>query len=495
MNCFVPLPLCGLIATVANITAPALASDESRRPNIILLMSDDQAVSTLGVYGNREVKTPNLDQLGRDGVVFDNYYNTTAICMASRATVMSGLYEYRHGCNFGRGPLPAEKWRSTYPVLLKQAGYLTAFAGKFGFAVAGADPADDFDFWGSGGIQSSYVTAENQTMSAYAERHPHSTLSYAAFAEDVIDAAVDQDRPFCLSISFKAPHRPWTPDPEFDDVYDGVTFTRPPNFGREHAGHLSAQSKQGRQWARWHQWGYDADYDSVMAQYHELIHGIDVAIGRIRTALTAAGLAENTIVIFTSDNGYLNGAHGYGGKVLPFEESSRAPLMIFDPRLGAAEAGRRCEALVGNIDLAPTILELAGVSGPSDVDGRSLLSLLQDPQGSVRDDMLLMNVWAGTLANTCITVLTKDCKYTMWWYSGRGMTTDEDLFFTQGDPFEQTDCAEDPQHTTKLREMRVRYDRHLARWKHRSVSDSYYKRFNVLFDRSVTWTDKAGLLE
>jgi len=477
--------------------APAEAETEggtADRPNILFLMSDDQSVDTMGIYGNDEVKTPHLDQLGREGIIFDNYYNTTAICMASRATVMTGLYEYRTGCNFGHGPLRAEKWSQSYPALLKQAGYLTAFAGKFGFTVEGTDPADDFDFWGSGGIQSSYVTAENETMAAYAERYPHSTLSYAAFAEDVIAAAVEQDRPFCLSIGFKAPHRPWNPDPAFDELYDEVEFTPPADFGREHGAHFSEQSKRGRQWQRWTQWGYDDDYQRVMAQYHELIHGIDVAVGRIREALAKAGVAENTVILYTSDNGYLSGAHGFGGKVLPFEESSRAPLMIRDPRLGPAGAGLRSEALVGNIDLAPTILELAGVEAPGDPDGRSLLPLLEDPEASLRDDMTFLNAWPGSLENTSLTVLTRDWKYTWWWYAGDGMTPDEDLFHTRADPLELSDLAGEPEHSEKLSEMRALYDEHLARWKERAVPYHDYERFGILFDRTIAWEEKSDHL-
>jgi arylsulfatase A-like enzyme len=488
-----------ILLTAIWLAGPGLAfadgsEAQSTRPNIIFLMSDDQSVDTMGCYGNMDVKTPNLDKLAEGGMVFENYYNTTAICMASRATVFTGLYEYRTGCNFGHGHLQAETWEEfSYAVHLKEAGYLTAFAGKFGFVVQGANQSAAFDFWGSGGIQSKYETAQNRTMAKYAEEYPHSTLSYAAFAEDVMEAAVEKDKAFCLSISFKAPHRPWTPDPQFDDLYTGFEFTRRANFGREHAAHLSEQSKQGRQWERWTQWDYDDDFDAVMAQYHELIYGIDVAVGRIRESLERLGLAENTVIIYTSDNGFLNGAHGFGGKVLPLEESARAPLMVLDPREPAATG--RSEALVGNIDIAPTILDLAGVAVPEGMDGLSMVPVLKDPQADIREHMAFINAWPRHMENTSLTVLTEDWKYTWWWFAGDGMEPVEDLFNTKEDPLELTNLAGDPAHEEMLQTMRTLYDHHLQAWKDNVVDYNDYERFGTLFDREISWNEKQPFLK
>ena len=153
-----------------------------------------------------------------------------------------------------------------------------------------------------------------------------------------------------------------TPDPQFDEVYKGKEFARPANFGREYAGHLSKQSKQGRQWERWFTWKYSSQYDEVMRKYHQLVYGIDQAVGMILEALKETGTAQNTVVIYTSDNGFLCGSHGYGSKVLPYEESVRVPMIIFDPRHVSAGKRLRSDALTGNIDIAPTILELAGLN-------------------------------------------------------------------------------------------------------------------------------------
>ena len=118
-----------LFASLASAQEKRLGGPPPRRPNIIFLLADDQCTYSVGCYGNKDVQTPNMDRLGREGVIFDNHYNTTAICMASRANIMTGLYEYRTGCNFSHGNMKAETWAKSYPVLLREAGYLTAFAG------------------------------------------------------------------------------------------------------------------------------------------------------------------------------------------------------------------------------------------------------------------------------------------------------------------------------------------------------------------------------
>jgi arylsulfatase A-like enzyme len=414
--------------------------------------------------------------------------------MASRASVMTGLYEYRHGCNFSHGHMQADTWAGSYPLLLRKAGYMTAFAGKFGFHVQGANQGRAFDVWASGGIQSKYDTTKNRGMAKYAKEYPHSTLSYGAFGRDIIKQAKKADRPFCLSISFKAPHRPWTPDPRFDEVYAGRKWTRPGNFGREHADHLSKQSKQGRQWQRWTQWNYDSDYDGVMTLYHRLVYGIDVAIGMIREELDRQGLAENTIIVYTSDNGFLCGSHGYGGKVLPLEESARAPLMIYDPRKPASLRGRRSAALTGNIDFAPTILDWAGADIPEHMDGKSLTPLLADPTRDVHEHLAFINAWPRNYPTTSLSIVRKRWKYTWWWYAGEGMEPDEDLFDTDNDPLELKDLAEDPRYASVMADMRARYDREVAAWKRRVVSYNEYEKFGELFDREADWSAKRKLI-
>jgi arylsulfatase A-like enzyme len=468
----------------------AVAESIAQKPNIIYLMADDQNVLSVGCYGNNEVRTPNMDKIGNQGLIFTKHYNTTAICMASRATVFTGMYEYKTGTNFDHGNMKPEVWKKSYPVLLREAGYLTAFAGKFGIEVEGQGLCEnDFDIWGGAPGQSEYQTAKNTSMAKYAKEFPHSTLSYGAFGRDVIKEAVKQKKPFCLSISFKAPHLPSQPDPKFDDVYAGKTFTKPANFGREAGEHMSEQSMQGRQYTRFQEWHYDTDYNGVMAKYYQLVYGIDVAVGMIMEELEKQGLAGNTVIIYTSDNGYICGSHGYGCKVLPMEEASRAPLMIYDPRSNVAGKKLKCSALTGNIDFAPTILELAGLPIPKNMDGKSLVQLLKKPEKGIREQMAFINAW-GVVPVQSLTCLTKEWKYTYWWYGDENMKPTEELYYLANDPLEMKNLANDPHSATMLNTMRAKYDAELLKWKQEAVAYNNYRQYARLFDRSIPWEQK-----
>ena len=469
------------------------------RPNIVFLLSDDQATYSVGSYGNPEAQTPHLDRLAAQGLSFDHHYDTTAICMASRASIMTGMYEYKTGCNFEHGPLLREHFDRSYPVLLRGSGYRTAFAGKFGFEVTeapstrGIPPEDDFDAWGGGPGQTFYETVKNKSMRHYADKYPHSSRSYGAFGSDFIKESVQSGKPFCLSISFKAPHRPVSPDPLDDDVYRWKHFTKPANYGREHGGHFSRQSQQGRQYVRFSEWGYENDYDRVMALYHQQIYAVDAAVGMIRKALEESGVAENTVVIFTSDNGFLCGSHGYGSKVLPYEEASRVPLIIYDPRDESATPGARCDSLTGNVDFAPTILDLAGLPVPSTMDGKSLLSLYRNPNASIRDFIPLINVWGPKEVHS-LAVVTKDYKYVFWNYGGEDFVPTEELYHLTEDRLELVNEVTNSDHQNALQVMRGAYDRSLGDWKNQAVPYHKYQKYGVIFDREIPWQEKKAIL-
>lgn len=496
---------CGL-ATLACAFAiamcgKAIAADASSdRPNIIFLFADDQCCYSMGCYGNEDAQTPNLDQLASEGIIFDNHYDTTAICMASRANVMTGLYEYRTGCNFEHGPLLNSLWQQSYPMRLRDSGYVTGFAGKFGFEVidsVGAKkarlPEDDFDQWGGGPGQTSYVTAKNESMAEYADEYPHSTLSYGAFGRDFIESATSADQPFCLSISFKAPHMPATPDPRFNDRYAGARFKKPLNFGRENGSHFSLQSRQGRQYERFHSWHYADAYDKTMRIYHQQVYAIDVAVGMIRQALREQKVDQNTVIIYTSDNGFLCGSHGYGSKVLPYEESSRVPLIMFDPRRSNSGKQLRCQALTANIDFSPTICELAGLSADSTWDGASLMKLYEDPSNSIHESISLINVW-GTPAAHSLAVTTDQWKYIYWPHEDKQMQATLELFNTRDDPLEMHNLIDDPSSQSAQAMMRDLYADALAKWKRDSVGHHDYEKYGTIFDPNVSWDQKQTLI-
>ncbi len=327
-------------------------------------------------------------------------------------------------------------------------------------------------------------------MVNYADEYPHSTLSYGAFGRDFIRAAARSDKPFCLSISFKAPHRPATPDPRFNAVYAGKTFKKPDNFGREHGLHFSEQSRQGRQYERFYSWHYADQYDQVMAIYHQQVYGIDVAVGMIRKAIEEAGVKENTVLIYTSDNGFFCGSHGYGSKVLPYEEASRVPLIVYDSRHPNSGRRIRTDALTGNVDFAPTILALAGITPPRQMDGCDLMTIYNNPRAAIHEFLPLINVW-GPAATHSLAVVTKDVKYIFWPYGADGMNPTDELYNTRNDPLELTNIVRNRDDHDTLTSMRERYDQQLAKWRREAVDYNDYQKFGVVFDHAMSWSEKV----
>lgn len=489
----------GLIFAVSLVASFVTSRDilAEDRPNIVFLFADDQCTYSMGCYGTPGAKTPNLDQLASEGVVFDRHYVSTAICMASRACVMTGLYEYRHGTNFTTGNMVQSIWEKSYPMLLRESGYRTAFAGKFGFVVSqkagskGKLPEDDFDRWGGGPGQTSYVTEKNESMKEFADEYPHSTRSYGAFGADFIQESAKGDAPFCLSISFKAPHHPVTPDPMFKDVYSGSVFVKPENFGREFGQHFAVQSRQGRQFERFYSWNYADKYQETMALYYQQIYAIDYAVGMIREALQRAGCDDNTVIIYSSDNGFMCGSHGYGSKVLPYEESSCVPLIISDPRR-TDFANQRCDELTCNVDIHATILDLAGVEGGNALDGKSLLPLLENTEQPVRESVPLINVW-GPKAVHSFAVVTEEGKWIYWPFEDEFTKPVSELYDMKSDRLELKNLHRVTGSEPLSRKMRFAFSRELTKWRERCVSFHGYPRFSTIFDPEESWETKAKL--
>jgi len=485
-----------LLAALLLTSLTALRAAEVPRPNIIFLLTDDQTIGAAGCYGNKDVITPNLDRLAGEGVRLLNHYNTSSICMASRASIMTGLYEYRHGCNFGHGKLERRLFAMSYPARLRQAGYFTGFAGKIGFEIEGEKFEafeKEFDVWAGGPGQTHYETAKNQGIARYADKYPHCSRAYGAWAQDFIRSAKQSGKPFCMSISFKAPHMPFTPDPADLKLYESkLAFTRPANYGVENGAHLSPQAHTSRAATSYREWV--KDYDKTVRLYYALITGVDAAVGMIRDELERQGLAQNTVILFTSDNGYNSGSHGFGDKVLPYEEGSKAPLLIHDPRLATANAGRTCTAITANVDMTATIFALAQVATPEGMDGKSLLPLLTNPTGRVREWLPLFNFW-GEPAAQSMAVVSPEWKYIHWYFGGKGMKPEEELFHLGNDRIEMKNVVGETQSATPLAAARAAYDAELAAMKSNVIQGHGHEPYPVLFDRTSSWETKEPLLK
>src|SRR5262245_1165784 len=388
----------------------AAAVQDQNRPNIIFIMSDDHAAHAIGAYGSRVNQTPNLDRLARGGMLLTNVFATNSICTPSRATILTGQYSHLNGVTmFNR----FDSSRATVARLLQAGGYYTGLIGKWHL---GSDPVG-FDRWEILPGQGAYMNPILYTADG------EKTYTGRYVTDVITDVALDflqrrpRDKPFFLMMHHKAPHRPWEPDaahgsrftdrwipePEtFWDAYDTRTdalhenqqrvakdLTRrdlklqpPPNLDAAALAAWLATKPDtvsttidgkgvtlgGEALARW-------KYQRYMRDYLATVQSVDDSVGRVLEFLDASGLAKNTIVVYTSDQGFFLGDHGLFDKRFMYEESLRMPFLVRWP--GAIKPGTRSEAIALNVDFAPTFLDAAGAAVPVDMQGRSLLPLMR----------------------------------------------------------------------------------------------------------------------
>ncbi len=343
-------------------------------PNIIFLLTDDQRADALGVAGNTVIQTPNLDRLANDGIRFTNAFVTSSICAISRASIFSGQYLRRHSINDFTTSFSEQAWSETYPALLKKAGYKTGFIGKFGVGREENMPKETFDYWRGFGGHGRYETTD------YESNFIHLTEKMGNQAIEFI-RDYSGEGPFCLSVSFKAPHcqdgdaRQFIYNPAYSDILAETSIPEEPTNKDEFYELFPVEwrrNNEGR--ARWKiRFSTPEMYQEMVKGYYRLIYGVDVAVGRIHEELERLGLADNTVIIFSGDNGFYLGEHGLAGKWYGHEVSLRVPLLVYDPRI--SDNGLVKEQMALNIDIAPTILDLANIAKPEQMQGESIIKL------------------------------------------------------------------------------------------------------------------------
>lgn len=368
-------PLSLLFAGLQSIAAAA-------QPNILFFFADDQRYDTLSCAGHPIVQTPTIDHLAEQGVRFSNAHVTTAVCWVSRAVLLTGQWARSHAQRDAIPTVKPEALTTMFPVVLRDAGYRTGHFGKWHMkAPAGFKPEEQYDEYEAIG-RNPYI----KTLPDGSKRHE---------TDIVCDRGIDfiksqpQGKPFALNLCFNAAHAedsdhrpgiglyPWpsSTDGMYEDRSIPPARLGDPSIFEAHPQFL--KDSINRQ--RWF-WGYDTPekFETNVRAYYRMISGIDKGISRVLAALEAAGLAENTIIIYSGDNGYYLGDRGFQGKWSHYEESLRVPMVIYDPRVPQADRGRVNEELVLNVDLAPTILDFAGVTKPAAYEGRSLVPFVQN---------------------------------------------------------------------------------------------------------------------
>ncbi len=430
------------------------AAEESR-PNILFLLTDDQRSDLLGVAGNQYAKTPNLDELAHQGTLFENAYVTTSICMTSRASIMLGQHALRHGINAFGVSLTPEQLEASYFGQLKAAGYQLGFIGKWG---VGDPPENFFDFNRGFPGQGSYYSSEDRDSE-------HLTAKMGSQALEFLDQ-LDSDRNFCLSISFKAPHVdeggyeiPFNFDRNLSDLYRDVTIPRVPLTEPEYFDRLPDLLKNSENRKRWvNRFATNHLAQDSIKGYYRLVAGVDIAVGQIRAALAERGLAENTVIIFSSDNGFYLGERGLAGKWYAHEESIRVPLIVYDPRILGTQADRRRTEMALNIDLPSTILDYANLKSPPSMQGRSLKPLVDGSDYGRGDGAPSWpsNFFYGHYLNWDGIPKSEAIRTHQWKYI-RYLEVDppyEELYDLENDPREASNLAERSEFAATLQDFR-----------------------------------------
>ncbi len=447
-----------LVALWLSTTSLLLAED--RRPNILFLFTDDQPQNCMGVMGNEHIHTPHLDELARRGTLFNNAFVTTAICCSNRACILTGQHMARHGITDFRKPLTAEAFAMTYPALLRKAGYRTGYLGKYAIGNPSTNdrelslPASQFDDW--------YGFPQSISFRQEIDGKPRYLTT--VMTEKAINflQATTPERPFCLTIAFKEPHGPFNYfDPDAANPYEDAVIPPPPTFTRQDFdsqpefirkslnGSGSLSRLEHRQL-----------YEKDVRTFYRTVTRADAAVGTILEELRRLGLDDNTVVIFSSDHGSLLGDHGLNGKWLMYENSIRVPLIIFDPRVDPKQAAGRREQMALSIDLAPTMLALAGIEPPESMQGEDLTPLVRGESTPWRSSFYYQHVYNTDPPRAPI-AKTEGIRTQRWKYI-RYPETDplyEQLFDLQSDPQEKTNLASLAEHQDTVRELRTLCDR------------------------------------
>jgi len=427
------------------------------RPNILFLITDDQRFDMMGNM-TPALHTPEMDRLAREGVRFEQAFVTTAICAASRASLLCGVVERTHRYTFKTPPL-ANRWvEMSYPKLLRGAGYRTGHVGKFGVNTGPGSTRLLFDVF-------------TQTALPYWKEQPDGSKRHLTDLEGELamrfleeSARATDRRPFCLTVGFNAPHAD-DPDPmqyawqpEVDHLYRNVQVPKPPLSSPEFYDRLPEFLRDGTM--NRHRWHWRFDFESkrqlMTKGYWRMISGVDLVIGRLRKKLEELGVAGNTVILLMGDNGCFLGERGYADKWLPYDPSIHVPLLMYDPRGTAAKTAGRPDAIALNIDIAPTLLELAGVPVPPAMQGRSLVPLAKgETPAGWRTDFWIEHLMMEPSIRKHEGVRTKRFRYSRYFEAEPLL---EELYDLETDPLETVNLVNSPAHSKILRELRARTD-------------------------------------
>ena len=416
------------------------------QPNIVFIFSDDHAYQAISAYGSKLTTTPNIDRLANEGMRFDRCYVTNSICGPSRACILTGKYSHKNGYFFNGQEFDTSQ--QSFPALLQQAGYQTAIVGKW--HLGHKNKPVGFDHWNFLHTQGFYYQPKFVGPLGEVQYLGYTTDLITQFTLQWLKEGRDPQRPFLLMMQHKAPHRPWDPALERLDDFADVTFPEPRTLFDDYSNRASAarlatmriaddmtirgpdlkawsdealnkpHETQARNWyenkltvsqyAKWkpamdrknavfYQQNLQgkalvrAKYQRYLQDYLSCAASVDDSVGTLLDYLDSEGLADNTVVIYSSDQGFYLGEHGWFDKRFMYEQSLRTPLLVRWP--GTVKPGSVEKSITSNLDFAETFLEIAGTKVPGDMQGRSLVPLLKGRASSRLAQVVLLSLLRG----------------------------------------------------------------------------------------------------
>lgn len=419
--------------------------------NIILILTDDHRYDALGfLKGQSFLETPALDAMARQGVHLKNAFVTTALCSPSRASILTGHYAHRHRVVDNNNPVGADLVFFTQ--YLQSAGYRTAMVGKWHMGGEVDDPQRGFDHWVSFKGQGTYLPSRNG-LNVDGKRVPQKGYITDELTDYAIEWLDQQSpaRPFMLYLSHKGVHAEFEPAERHKGRYQGESFRSPlsqdsswiPGFP------MWVQNQRNS----WHgiEYPYHSDLDiaSYYKRYAETLLGVDDSVARVNDWLRRKNLLDSTLVLYMGDNGFAFGEHGLIDKRTAYEESMRIPMLLQCPELIAG--GKTVEEVVANIDVAPTLLEAAGLRPPASMDGRSFLGVVRGTEQNWRTELLYEYYWERNFPQTPTIHALRGDRYKYIHYHGIWDT--DELFDLREDPFETRNLLTNPEHQPVVREM------------------------------------------
>ncbi len=385
-------------AVAAGLFPGDVSAEQTARPNVLFMLTDDQRWDAIGLGGSRYLQTPNMDRLGKEGVYFKNAFCTTSLCSPSRASILSGLYAHAHGVvdNFTEYPVDLK----SFPLVLQSAGYDTAYIGKWHMGEDNDEPRPGFNWFVTHKGQGKYFDTE---FNINGQRRQVVAGYYTTVVTDLAEQWLNRPRdgkPWCLMIGHKAPHSFYYPQPKYEHVFDDVRIAYP-----ETAFMLDDKPAWIKQRLyTWHgiygplfDWRKEfpndspeavTDFEAMTRAYWGTLLSVDDSVGRLYAWLAARGELDNTIIVFMSDNGILNGEHGMVDKRTAHEPSMRIVQVVRYPGLTPPGEPKAIEEQVLTVDMAPSLLELCDAPPLEDIHGTSWVKLVKRGDPAWRESWL-----------------------------------------------------------------------------------------------------------